>query len=71
MFYRIMIVANFPTLPPATYLNTIKGYIEANAITVNPGLPHTEISAYSLHKCYHDEDSTKPCDLIAEYQTPA
>ena len=70
MFYRLMITANFPEPPPLDYLKAIRDYIEAHAITMNPGKEIAESSSYQAHKCFHDEQPTKPCEIIAEWQSP-
>jgi len=32
--------------------------------TIRKGEPNEERSILEIHKCYHDEDPTKPCGII-------
>jgi len=34
--------------------------------TINKGKPNEERSRLSIHKCYHDEEPAKPCEIIEE-----
>lgn len=38
----------------------------SNAVTINQGKPNEHKSAGNIHKCYHDEDPPKPCEIIEE-----
>jgi len=33
-------------------------------VTIRKGEPDEERSRVSIEKCYHDEDPTKPCEII-------
>jgi len=33
-------------------------------VTIRKGEPNEERSTASVEKCYHDEDPTKPCEII-------
>jgi len=37
--------------------------------TVNKGKINVEYSVLRLHKCYHDESPTKPCEIIDEWRS--
>lgn len=37
--------------------------------TVNKGLDNEERSSVRLHRCYHDEDPSKPCDTLFEWES--
>ena len=69
MNYRVRVDAPFNDLPPTDWLRRIRDYFLANAHTINPSQPHEEIGFVSLEKCYHDEDPSKPCDVIEEHYT--
>lgn len=38
----------------------------AQAVPINPGTPTMEPSRYKAERCYHDEDPTRPCEVITE-----
>ena len=38
-------------------------------ITINKGTETEERSFIRLHECYHDEDPTKPCKVISEWES--
>ena len=69
MFYRIRIDAAFTNLPPRDWLERIRDYFLANAETINPGQENEEPGFISLEKCYHDEESVQPCEVLEQYQT--
>lgn len=69
MFIRVRLLAAFPSEPPPGWLNAIKALFLANAITINPGQPHSEPSTYIVEECYHDEDPNLPCQIIDHEET--
>jgi len=36
------------------------------AVNINIGKPNEERSKISLHKCYHDEETPRPCEYYRE-----
>jgi len=36
-------------------------------VTINPGQPNEEKSRILWQRCYHDDDPTKPCEVIEEH----
>lgn len=71
MFYRSKIDLAFPEQKEA--LKAIEKAVDvlSFAITLNPGMPSEERGFIIVEKCYHDEDPTKPCEIIKSYQTPS
>jgi len=37
--------------------------------TIRKGEPNEERSVLEIHKCYHDEDPTKPCEIIERIES--
>jgi len=37
--------------------------------TIRKGEPNEERSILEIHKCYHDEDPTKPCEIIEHIES--
>lgn len=69
MFYRLTLTANFSTPPPPGYLHTIRDYVQSHAITINPDTSNQEPSDYVVHRCFHDENPTAPCEVIDEWSS--
>jgi len=64
MKYRVMIDLSFDTLAEAqTFLNVVKTGVGKRILNSATG----ELEGNgNLHKCYHDETPTKPCEIIEE-----
>ncbi len=37
--------------------------------TIRKGLPGVEYSRIVIHRCYHDEEPSKPCEVIYEWSS--
>lgn len=70
MFYRIRIDMAFTEEDAVRDIEDKTLDHLANAVVINPGHTNQEIGYIRLEKCYHDEQPPKPCELIAEHQTP-
>lgn len=70
MFYRIRIDLAFTQAPPPGKIKELAATLLSQALTINPGQRNEERGFISLEQCYHDQDPTKPCDLIGILQTP-
>ena len=64
MFYRIRVDLAYPhdTNPKAILAHTKP--LLPGAMSIHPGLINEEKGYIMLEKCYHDEDPTKPCELL-------
>lgn len=70
MFYRIRVDLAYPVdINPKAILAFTKDLM-ANAIIINPSQLNEERGYITLEQCYHDEDPTKPCDIIENWQVP-
>jgi len=68
MFYRIRVDLAYPQdINPKAILAHTKSLMP-EAIVINPGQPNEESGSIILEECYHDEDPTKPCVLIENWQ---
>lgn len=68
MFYRIRVDLAFPDdINPKAILAHAKSLM-VGAVIINPGQPNEERGYITLEKCYHDEDPTKPCEVIENWQ---
>jgi len=38
-------------------------------LTINKGKPNEEHSILEIHKCYHDEEVPKPCEIIERIES--
>ena len=70
MFYRIRIDLAFPDEPPPGRIKELAATLLSRAITIKPGLPDQERGFVLMEKCYHDENPTRPCELITILETP-
>lgn len=62
----IMDVADEATMNAiATKLRDLKAKLR----TINSDKINVERSRVNFHKCWHDEDTNKPCETIEEYQS--
>ena len=68
MFYRIRIDLAYPedSNPKAILAHTKS--LMPGAIVINPGQLNEERGYIILEACYHDEDPTKPCEVIESWQ---
>lgn len=70
MFYRIRIDLAFTTE------DAIKDILDKTldhldqSLTINLNTINEERGFIIIEKCYHDEDPTKPCEVIKHIQTP-
>lgn len=70
MFYRITLDLSFHDQDAAAdILDKALDHL-SNAVTINPNQPNEEKGHITLQQCYHDEDPTKPCDVIVHHWTP-
>lgn len=68
MFYRIKIDLAFTNDDsPFDILEKALDVID-QAIVINPDQDNEERGYVTLEKCYHDEDPTKPCEVIKKWQ---
>ena len=69
MFYRITLDCNVVN---PQHIDAIKAGLKLlfqQAITVNPGQPHSERSFITVQRCYHDETPAEPCQVIEHVET--
>lgn len=64
MFYRIRIDLAFTDKDPCDdILDKALGALD-DALVINSGQPDEERGYITLEKCFHDEDPSKPCEVI-------
>lgn len=69
MFYRIRVDLAYPEdTNPKAILAKAKDLLYTSVI-INPGQINEERGYITLEKCYHDDDPTKPCEVIQQYYT--
>ena len=65
MLYRARIDLCFDREDTArTILNGAKSVLSEAVRITSQGEPTAEISFVEIHKCYHDEEIPKPCEII-------
>lgn len=70
MFYRIRVDLTFTK---EASINAIKNTVYdqlKNSVIINQDQINEEVGYVLLEKCYHDEDPTKACEILAAYTTP-
>lgn len=71
MFYRIRLDLAFNgENPPRDVLDKVEDHLK-DAIVINPGMINEERGFILLEKCYHDEDPSKPCEVLEKRFLPA
>ena len=61
MYYRITLDALVQSLANADGIKERLRTLIPILLIINQGQPNEEHSSITVHKCYHDEDPTKPC----------
>jgi len=69
MFYRLTVDLAFSSQHPVDEIAQQLLPRLPHAVTINAGLPNEERGSIILQKCYHDEDPSKPCEVIVEHYT--
>lgn len=70
MFFRVLIVANFPQEPTHDHVVRLIDYLRNHATNINAGQPNVEHTTARIELCHHDETPGAPCTLVREWQLP-
>jgi len=70
MFYRVTANLHFTEPDEANDFYHDCQVALPKSDTINPDTISIEKGHIEIHKCYHDEDPTKPCEVINEDSTP-
>jgi hypothetical protein len=69
MKYRVAISFIVDDETTAQQVFTVAKALRKSMITIRKGEPAEERSSIALEKHFHDEDPTKPCEVIEQYQS--
>jgi len=64
MKYRVKLDLSFADQSDAQALMTYAKTLTSKATSINEGAINEEIAYCDIHKCFHDEVPTKPCEKI-------
>ena len=64
MKYRVRLDLSFEKQSDAQALMTYAKTLTSKAVSLNEGAVNAEIAYCDIHKCFHDEVPTKPCEKI-------
>lgn len=71
MFYRAIIQVNIPEPATPSKIKETLRWIRNHAITINQGQPNEERSRITIHRCFHDENPSVPCEMLYSWQSPS
>jgi len=66
MFYRYTADLCFTDNQAPSQLKGIAVALMQHAVVINPGQDNEERGFIRIHKCYHDQDPNKECELEFE-----
>ncbi len=64
MKYRVIANLFFDTEADAKKVFDEMTLLEGKINNINEEKVNPEISSFNYHKCYHDEEPSKPCEII-------
>jgi len=68
MKYRARIDFSFENLSDAQALLAYAKTMQGKVVSYNEGKVNEELSHCDLHRCFHDESPTKPCESMEKIE---
>ncbi len=70
MYYKLTVTLHYPEAV-RNYEAEVRQALTPlfqNAVVINEGELNEERGAIEVHKCYHDTEPTRPCELVARFE---